>query len=69
MVYYWRRENTKTPLAETLRGTPTDLPYKAERQGESICWGWQDSGYYTISEGDNQPLYYYKRTLLVNGEI
>ena len=38
------------------------VPYTQELQGESVCWDPSGSGYYTLSEGLNQPIYYYART-------
>lgn len=37
-------------------GNPT------EPQGESICFDWTGSGYFTVSEGSFQPIYYARRT-------
>lgn len=73
-VYYWRLGEEQTEerddeqlwrqLSEAMRTTPTRLPYNSELQGEAICWDNQPSGYhgyYTLSEGINQPAYYYRR--------
>jgi hypothetical protein len=45
-----------------MRDHPQRLPYRGERQGESVCWEVHGNGYYTLSEGANSPLYYYRRT-------
>ena len=40
---------------------PVDLPYNIELQGESVCWNNNGTGYFTLAEGANAPLYYYHR--------
>ena len=35
------------------------IPYTMERIGQALCWDAAGKGYYTLGEGDNQPLYYY----------
>jgi len=46
-----------------MAGMPTALPYTHEPQGEAVCWQVPGAaGYYTISEGRHQPVYYYHRT-------
>ena len=37
------------------------IPYIQENKGESICWDYKGSGFYTMSEGRNEPIYYYAR--------
>jgi hypothetical protein len=46
-----------------MTGTPVQLPFDHdyERQGESIAWDPNVRGYYTLGEGANRPLYFYKR--------
>ncbi|OWF47662.1 uncharacterized protein LOC110454086 [Mizuhopecten yessoensis] len=58
-VYYFSVQNHD--YIGALGTNPTALPYTGERQGESVCWDAQGSGYYTTSEGANSPLYYYAR--------
>jgi len=58
-VYYWERESGE-PVWKTLSRPPKELPYKREPQGEAICFDEKGTGYYTTSEGKNQPVYYYK---------
>ena len=43
----------------TTPGTP--IQYHPERKGEAVCWEPSGSGFYTMSEGRNQPIYYYAR--------
>ena len=55
-VYYWRRSSTEESFFDS---DPRVLPYTSERQGEAICWDAKERGYFTLSEGRNQMLYYY----------
>ena len=58
-VYYWKRSNNE-PVWKTMLKTPTELPYKPEKQGEAIGFTLDGKGYYTTSEGAFAPIYYYK---------
>ncbi len=55
----YERINGK-PLWEAFKN-PKTLPVKRERQGEAIAFDAQGQGYYTVSEGKKQPIYYYER--------
>lgn len=57
-VYYWLR-NGKEPISQTLRRTPTKLPYILEPQGEAIGFIPDGTAYYCISEGKNAVIYRY----------
>ncbi len=57
VLLYERSEGTD--ISDALSGSPTSLSYTAERQGEAIAFCGQGSGYFTLSEGSDQPLYYY----------
>lgn len=59
-MYYWN-VNSGDVLA-TLGTDPTEVPYLDEPQGEAVCWDSKGQGYYTLSEGHNQPIYYYSRS-------
>lgn len=62
-IYYWNN-NRKVPLEKLLQGKPKILPYAREKQGESITWAHDGSGYYTLSEkvdGKLGELLFYKR--------
>jgi hypothetical protein len=62
-VYYWNNESM-LPLSELLMRPPEILPYEPEKQGESIAWARDGSGYYTLSEevnGKLGDLLFYKR--------
>jgi len=55
-MYYWRRPSHKVSFFES---EPRIVPYKAERQGETVAWAEDESGYFTLSEGSGQQLYFY----------
>lgn len=57
-VFYWKRSSGAT-VWETMRSTPTILPYTLEPQGEAIGFTVDGKGYYTISEGKHPTLYHY----------
>ena len=60
-VFYWKINGS---IEETLKETPTRLPYKPEPQGEAIAWARDGSGFFTISEtviGKRSYLFFYKR--------
>lgn len=58
-VYYWYVPNGD--YSEQLKKPPVEIPHHWEQQGESVCFEPNGSGYYTLSEGHNQPLYYFHR--------
>jgi hypothetical protein len=59
-VYYYARPEG-TSIAEALAGTPEELPYISQPLGEGLTFDADGMGYYTHSEGANQPLYYFER--------
>jgi len=62
-IYYWNNE-AHLPVAKLLQQKPAILPYEREKQGESIAWARDGSGYYTLSEkveGIAGRLLFYKR--------
>jgi hypothetical protein len=48
------------PLWEAFHDRPISIPVRSERQGEAIAFDIEGRGYYTVSEGKRQPIYYYK---------
>jgi len=48
-------------IAEALAGAAVAVPIASEPQGEAIAFDAIGSGYFTLSEGTNRPLYYYQR--------
>ncbi|MCW5884765.1 MAG: PE-PGRS family protein, partial [Candidatus Kapabacteria bacterium] len=64
-VYYWQR-NGREHLKYTFQQNPQCLPLISEPKGESICFAYNNSGYYTVSEVQgyerlNVTMNYYKR--------
>ena len=53
----WPRGNAS--IVDALAGRPCDVPLAPEPQGEAIAFGADGQGYWTISEGTEQPLYWY----------
>lgn len=58
-LYYWHVANRD--YLTTLSKDPVNLEYKDEPQGEAVGWDPSGSGFYTLSEGVNQTIYYYER--------
>lgn len=59
-IFYYKVKNGD--IMKTLDGRPDgEVSYTRERQGEAVCWSSNADGYYTLSEGRDQPLYYYER--------
>ena len=57
-VFLFTRNNGQS-VAEALTNAPTALPYVQEEQGEAIGWDCNEQGYYTASEGLDQPIHHY----------
>lgn len=74
-VFYWKRIDGES-VEETMIGTPENIYYVKEPQGEAICWENEGvNGYYTLSEeltiGEftfSAYLYYYPRNITVSVE-
>jgi len=58
--YYWPRA-TGTNLWEAFSGTACSVPLAVEPQGEAIAFAPDGLGYFTISEGAYQPVYFYEQ--------
>lgn len=52
---------TNGDVLAALQTSPVEVPYIDEPQGESVTWDPKGQGYYTLSEGHYQPIYYYTR--------
>ena len=65
-VYYYHRGSGRS-LNEVFKDKPVELDYVPEPQGEAICFGTDNEGFYTTSERsplDVVPhLYFYPRTV------
>lgn len=48
-------------IASAFATTPMTIPLATEQQGEAITFDPSGHGYYTTSEGNNQPVYYVDR--------
>jgi hypothetical protein len=48
-------------IADALDSAPITIPLRSEPQGEAIGFDSAGWGYYTISEGTNQPIYFFNR--------
>ena len=62
-VYYWKRPAGQA-WAQAFRTAPVRVPYEMEPQGEAICWKWDSSGYFTVSEelfNIESRIYFYPR--------
>jgi len=57
----WSRGPTQS-VSAAFAGAFTTLPLASEPQGESIAFDAAGADYFTLSEGDGQPLYRYART-------
>jgi len=56
------KRDPKEPLSNILKEKQIKLEYIIEPQGEALCWKWDQSGYYTMSEEPNgipTHLYFY----------
>ncbi|KAL4233449.1 hypothetical protein ACF0H5_008130 [Mactra antiquata] len=61
-MYYWSTQDASVDYVDLLSNTPgVHVTYIDEPQGEAVCWDVTSQGYYTLSEGDDQPLYHYVR--------
>ena len=67
-VYYWLR-NGKESISQTLKRTPTKLPYIMEPQGEAVGFTPDGKAYYSISEGKNAVIYRYDVSKMPSGAV
>ncbi len=51
----------EAPLWKAFSGSYQIIPTQTEPQGEAICFDARGTGYYTLSEGKHQPIYYYQQ--------
>jgi hypothetical protein len=56
----WQRARGTT-VSAALAGPAVFVPLALEPQGESLCFDASGDGYYTVSEGKHQPLYWFAR--------
>ncbi len=56
---FLRDITTNQSIQSAMQSTPLQITLQSEPQGESIAWAPDGSGFYSISEGSNRPVYYY----------
>ena len=56
----WTRSPGQS-IWDALSGSPLAVPAPSEPQGEAIAFDADGDGYFTVSEGVNQPVYYIQR--------
>jgi hypothetical protein len=59
-AYLWRRAPGQS-IGDALTSAPCQLPLKLELQGEALGFALDRKGYFTVSEGQSQPIYLYAR--------
>ncbi len=59
-AYLWARAPGST-VAAAFAAPPCEVPLIAEPQGEALAFAADLGGYYTLSEGASQPLYFFRR--------
>lgn len=59
-IFYWKRP-AGTTFSQTLKTQPYIIPYNKEKQGEAVCFAADGSGFYTASEGVNEPIFFFKK--------
>lgn len=57
----WVRSAAQS-IGDVLAGSPITIPLASEPNGEALGFHPTGLGYYTLSEGYSQPLYFYRRT-------
>jgi hypothetical protein len=59
-AYLWMRAEGQS-IGEALRALPCPAPLPREPQGEAIGFSANNKGYFTLSEGTSQPIYFLER--------
>ena len=59
-AYWWARV-PGVPLGESFKGKACIVSLQYEQQGEAIGFDFDGLGYYTISEGSEEHIYYFER--------
>ncbi len=59
-AYLWTRPEGAT-IEQTFATEPCDVPLAVEPQGEAIGFAADGMGYFTVSEGKMQPVYFFER--------
>ena len=61
-VYRYNVSEGQT-IQSALHGEKDRLFYNVEQQGESVCWDKSGIGFYTVSEGYYQKIWYYQKVI------
>lgn len=56
-AFLWRRDQSYS-VADAFAGAPCDMDAPDEPQGEALTFTTDGTGYLTLSEGNNQPIYF-----------
>jgi hypothetical protein len=59
-AYLWQRDPAR-PLHEAFSGRACRVPVASEPQGEAVAFAADGSGYFTLSEKKEQPIYFFSR--------
>jgi hypothetical protein len=59
-AYLWHRP-IGASIARALAAPPCEVPLEREPQGEAIGFSADGRGYFTLSEGESQPIYFFER--------
>ncbi|XP_033764201.1 uncharacterized protein LOC117345265 [Pecten maximus] len=59
-IFYWQKDD-RTSVKETLIQSPIGVSFHHEKDAEAVAWDADGRGYYTVSEGHHETLYYYTR--------
>ncbi|XP_048728493.2 uncharacterized protein LOC125646303 [Ostrea edulis] len=59
-LFYWRVDSMDY-LTTLSTVDPVVVSHVKEHQGEAVAWDTLGNGYFTCSEGHNQPIYYFRR--------
>jgi len=57
---YWKRA-AGTDLWDAFSEVPCSVPIESEPQGEALAFAADGYGYFSVSEGINQPIYFYSQ--------
>lgn len=60
-LFYWRVDSMDY-LTTLSTVDPVVVSHVKEHQGEAVAWDTLGNGYFTCSEGHNQPIYYFRRS-------
>jgi hypothetical protein len=59
-AYLWPRAKNQS-VSDALKALPCRAPIPIEPQGEAIGFAANGKGYFTVSEGSSQPIYFLER--------